>query len=299
MEELISKLPSNMQLTYVPLLFFSMFIHYLLEPLRWYFYIGKVYKLNYKRMFSIFSLTALVSYLLPMKMGLPIRIFLLRTKAGMSFIQSSSILIVDGLINYSCWGIATTISLVLLIKHDLFKINFVFIVVVLIAVLTIYFIWKKSRAVIPINVNINTEKIGNKKNSIRHLISNLNLSTILKSMLVMPIDIGSHVVHHWAIFSMLGINLEWSAVFTITTVSIFTGLISMMPMGLGGYDAMLILLLTQYSIAPEHAISIAIINRLTSFCISIFTGIYGGVKLELNPFKTQWRKLIPINYKKA
>jgi len=89
--------------------------------------------------------------------------------------------------------------------------------------------------------------------------------------------------------------LEWGAVFVITTVSIFTGMISMMPMGLGGYDAMLVLLLMQYSIEPEYAVSIAIINRLTILFISIVSGIYGGTQLELNPFKTQWRKLLSSN----
>ncbi len=297
MDELISSLPNNIELAYIPLILFAMFIHFLLEPLRWYLYTTKLFSIDYNRMFSIFSLTALVSYLLPMKMGLPTRMFLLRKKAGIGILQCSTLLMLDGLINYACWGITAVTSFYLLVKQDVFEDSFVTIIVTsILTLLLLYFIWKKRRTIIPKSMNAGIEKmISNDNSGIKQLSSEIDRQIIFKSLLVMPIDIGSHVVHHWAIFSMLGINLEWGAVFVITTVSIFTGMISMMPMGLGGYDAMLVLLLMQYSIEPEYAVSIAIINRLTILFISIVSGIYGGTQLELNPFKTQWRKLLSSN----
>ena len=66
----------------------------------------------------------------------------------------------------------------------------------------------------------------------------------------------------------------------------------MMPMGLGGYDAMLVLLLMQFSVDAELAISVAIINRLASIVIGILTGTIGGMRLGLNPFnKKLWRRI--------
>jgi uncharacterized protein (TIRG00374 family) len=290
MIELISSLPSKIDFLYLPVALIAMFVHFFLEPLRWHIYVSKLFKLDYKRIFSIFSLTALVSYLLPMKMGIPTRIFLLRIKAKINIVQSTSLLMLDGIINYTCWGIAAAVSLCLIIKQDLFKNSLAsFVALSIIVLLFLYFIWKKRQLIFPAELR---KVINDNNGGVKQLISSIDHPLIFKALLIMPIDIGSHIVHHWAIFSMLGINLEWSAIFVITTVCVFTGLISMMPMGLGGYDAMLILLLTQYSIEPEYAISIAVINRLSSLAISFATGIYGGFQLEMNPFKTKWRKLL-------
>ena len=294
MDGLFFKLPNNMELIYLPLILCAMFVHFLSEPLRWFFYIGKLFNLGYNRIFSIFSLTALVNYLLPMKMGVPTRIFLLRNKAGVGIMQCSALLILDGIINYACWGLTAATSMYLLVNRESINADFTIIAVAsVLIILLLAGVWNKRRLVMPNRTcDENDETRINNKGSVKYLISSMEHRILLKSFLVMPVDIGSHIVHHWAIFSMLGINLEWSAVFVITTVSVFTGLISMMPMGLGGYDAMLVLLLTHFSVAPEFAISVAIINRLTSLFISIITGIYGGTQLELNPFKLKWREQI-------
>jgi len=227
-------------------------------------------------------------------MGLPTRIFLLHSKAGIGIVQSSALLMLDGIINYASWGLTAAASMYLLLNQHTIRTEFVVIAITCVLLILIFLaLWKKRRLVIAGGTDKGNADSGVKNEAgLRHLLAGMDYRIILKSFFVMPMDIGSHVVHHWAIFAMLDVNLEWSAVFVITTISVFTGLISMMPMGLGGYDAMLVLLLTQFSVAPEIAISVAIINRLTSLFISIISGVYGGTQLQLNPFKLKWREQI-------
>jgi uncharacterized membrane protein YbhN (UPF0104 family) len=86
---------------------------------------------------------------------------------------------------------------------------------------------------------------------------------------------------------MVGYMLPIEKIFVITSISIFTGLISMMPMGLGGYDITIVLLLTQASVPLEVAIIIPIFNRIGTIFISILFGLRAAYYLSINPFKLE------------
>jgi uncharacterized protein (TIRG00374 family) len=294
MEKLLENLPETIHFAYIPVLLLIVLFHFLAEPLRWYFYTNKSFNTNYKQLFSIFSLTALISYILPMKMGIPTRMLLIRIKTGIKILQCSALLMLDGIINYACWGVTSVIGIGLLTNSKMLEINVTTISIVLVfVVLLLFFLWNKRRFIIPSRSNDKLKQgTTADKQGIKYLVSNIRAQGLFFATFVMLLDISSHVMRHWIMFSMLDINLSLSVVFIITTVSVFAGIISMMPLGLGGYDAMLIFLLSQFSIAPEYAISIAILNRFSSLMISFLIGLYGGAQLNLNPFKTNWRKMI-------
>jgi uncharacterized protein (TIRG00374 family) len=106
---------------------------------------------------------------------------------------------------------------------------------------------------------------------------------------IIAIDICSHILRHWALLSMVDVELSLAAIAALTCISIFVGLASMMPMGLGGYDLSLALLLAQFGVPWETSLLIPIINRAGSIAFSVLAGAWSARGLDINPFDKQWR----------
>lgn len=240
-------------------------------------------------MFNIFSLTSMISYTLPLKMGLPARIYLLNKKADLKLLHISTLLVVDGLINYLCWGVVSVGSLFLISRMDLVDKNILlFFILSILFLFLCLMLWKRKDKLTARFTN--SGKSEDPSGSLKDFIATLGPGILAAAVVVMLLDICSHAFRHWAIFSMLDISLELQVIFVITTVSLFTGILSMMPMGLGGYDGMLIFLLIQFSVPAEYAVGIALINRITSLTISIVLGLYSGHQLSMNPFGAALRR---------
>ncbi len=294
MSEFSFTLPESIQLVYILPLLLATVAHFLAEPMRWFIYLRNSLHTDYRVLFDIFSLTALISFSLPLKMGLPARMYLLKSKAGLRIVHCSTLLMLDGLINYTCWGFMSIAGVYLIAKENILQTNLITVYIVSLFVLAfLIFLWKQRFRLFP-----NAREGGVSRTIVKpyrgltQALSTITYHSVALASCIMLLDIGSHIVRHWAIFELLGIDLDWEAIFIIATVSLFTGILSMMPMGLGGYDAMLVLLLMQFSVDAELAISVAIINRLASIVIGILTGTIGGMRLGLNPFnKKLWRRI--------
>lgn len=294
MSEFLPSLPDSIHLMYIVPLLLATVAHFLAEPLRWFIYLRSSLHTAYRILFYIFSLTALISFSLPLKMGLPARIYLLKRRAGLGIMHCSTLLMLDGLINYTCWGFTSIAGVYLMARENILQTNLIMIYIVSLFLLALtVFIWKQRSKLFP---SAGESGIGHtvakSARGLTRALTTITYHSVALASCIMLLDIASHVVRHWAIFSLLGIDLDWGVIFMITTVSLFAGILSMMPMGLGGYDAMLVLLLMQFSVNPELAISVAIINRLASIVLSIVTGTISGMRLEINPFrKKSWRNI--------
>ena len=70
-------------------------------------------------------------------------------------------------------------------------------------------------------------------------------------------------------------------------------MISMMPLGIGGYDLALIFFLSQYGVPPEMALVASVSNHLVNIFWSLVLGVWSGLSLGVNPFSLKvWKKLI-------
>lgn len=297
MSEFTSTLPGSIQLVYLVPLFLATFAHFLAEPMRWFIYLRNSLQTAYRVLFDVFCLTALISFALPLKMGLPARMYLLKSQAGLRIVHCSTLLMLDGLINYACWGFMSIAGVYLIARENILQTNLITVYIVSLFVLAlVVFFWKQRPKLFPNAWEGGVSRtIAKPYRGLTQALSTITYHSVVLASCVMLLDIGSHIVRHWAIFELLGIDLDWGAIFIIATVSLFTGILSMMPMGLGGYDAMLVLLLMQFSVDAEVAISVAIINRLASIVIGVLTGTISGMRLGLNPFKKKWWQHITAN----
>ncbi len=256
--------------------------HFLTEPYRWFIYTRNISNITFKNFFSIFSFTAFASYMLPFKLGLPFRIYLLQKVKSLNAGIVMSLLVLDGLIYYGVWGIAASAGIIYGATTYLnIKQLSVFILLGVIGIALLWIILRKYSGFLPSKLLVKIEKIKQSLSVIREL----KKSQYIASFMVVVTDISSQVFRHYAIFMMLGVSISLTQVAVIASISIFTGIISMMPMGLVGYDATFVLLAQQAGVPIEQALLIPLINRFISLSLSGLLGIWGGVKLGLNPFK--------------
>ena len=87
------------------LLFVLYSLHFLAEPLRWTVYSGAARRApDFIRIFACFNTTALLSYSLPFKLGLPLRLFVLSHYLAFENLKVVKLMAVDGLFNMLCWA---------------------------------------------------------------------------------------------------------------------------------------------------------------------------------------------------
>lgn len=268
-------------------------LHFLAEPLRWHIYVrDEVSPARYARVLQIFSLTAFITYLMPVKMGLPVRVLLLRTKLGLGLGRISSLLVLDGLMYYGAWGGAALASLLAAAGRYGVPARTSELIAAAVAVLAVSLLaWLARGRLLPGPLLARLRaRTGERFRALREFGRGTRPGLAGLSAAVIVADVTSQVLRHWAMLAMLGVSLSWLQLCLITTVSMFTGFISLMPMGLGGYDAMLILLLAQASVPAEVGISTALANRLGSVAVSAVLGMWGGYRLGLSPFRRQWMR---------
>ncbi|KRB39514.1 hypothetical protein ASD82_10915 [Rhodanobacter sp. Root179] len=68
---------------------------------------------------------------------------------------------------------------------------------------------------------------------------------------------------------------------SIGIIATFAGIVSGLPMGLVGYDATLVALLTLVGVPPEQALLIALINRALNLASAAMLGIPAAMRLGL------------------
>jgi len=241
--------------------------HFISEPFRWTLYSSlSKGKTDFFTIFACFNITALLSYSLPLKLGLPIRLALLSRYLKLKSSAIIKMMGIESTLFIIFWGIYA-LSLIVSspeISHLLDKKiqHQFFIGVTLIIIFSILL-----------------ASIIKKRDTLQRILTEiplLFLTTIIMSLLV---DISLYGVRHIIISNALGIEIEPTIMFSIGIISIFAGIISALPMGLGAYDACLILLLKLYGIEIEIALIVALSNRLGTILASFVLGVPSAIFL--------------------
>lgn len=264
--------------------------HFLAEPARWRLYLCESAAAGFLRLVHIFSLTAFIGYTMPLKMGLPVRIWLLRTRAGMPLTQVTSVLLLDGLLFYAAWGVSAGATLLLFASHLQLGAGMLRAVVGaaagLLAGVALWLAWSRRARSAP-----RDGRIGRwiaRLDFFHQAARETPPAALLAAVVMVGLDIASHVLRHWLLLAMCAVSLEPGAVALVACVSIFVGLVSLMPMGLGGYDVTLVLLLSQLGVPAEVGVMVALLNRLATIAVGSALGIWGGLALGLNPLRREW-----------
>jgi len=277
---------------YLPLFLVCVFLHFLAEPMRWACYSGGSLRTAFRLYFQIFSICAFLSLTLPMKLGVPARVALLRLKAGLDFSNIFTLLTVDTLVYYGGWALSATVAIAAFSYQGRWE-WMGLPLVVLLCLAMVATIWKrrakggrlKNKGVSNITP---TSKWAQCWTILREIGARLTGRTLLAVLIIVIIDVATQVARHGALLAMFNSSLSWPQLCGIVAISIFAGLASLMPLGLGGYDITLVYLLTQAGVPAEMGTSIVIINRLGSFAMSAVLGGWAGWRLGISPLRAEW-----------
>lgn len=251
----------DLDLGWLLLALIATLLHYFSEMGRWWFYLRDSTVVGaqlLRRLFAIFSLTAFVTYLLPVKLGVPLRLYLLSSQLRLSFKTASALLLVDGILSYGMWVMATLALYFVLPDVRMFGEFYLYIAAAL-ALLTLAFLIGRSRIGVLLRWQVH--------------FATLKPSVLAASLAVLAVDIAGYILRHGAILWALGVNLAPTQIAFATVVSVTAGFLSMLPMGIGAYDVTLMFLLSIFSVPAEIAVMVPLINRAGNILISVLLGI--------------------------
>ena len=95
-------------------------------------------------------------------------------------------------------------------------------------------------------------------------------------------DILFYGIRHSLILIGLGVQCSLVSVTLIVAISIFAGFVSLMPLGLGGYDLSLVFLLTLIGVPKELAMVVPLINRMVMIGVGLILGTISMSRISLS-----------------
>jgi uncharacterized membrane protein YbhN (UPF0104 family) len=254
----------------------TVLFHFAMEPLRWVVYLGRDPHATFCPLVYIFSSTAFFSYVLPAKLGIPLRFWLITKSLRLGASAVGCLMAADSALAMAAWAFASIVmggEFAFRVGSDhirsLWQGAFpwwVFSAMLMGLIAMIAWRQKASRIVTGLRASLNS----------------LGMGRVVCVAGLFALDIAGYVMRHAIILNMLSApDLEWSTIGAVTVVSIFMGFVSMMPMGLVGYDATIILLLTQSGLDVGTAAMVPVINRAANLLVSGIAGIPSAFKLKL------------------
>lgn len=235
--------------------------HFMLEPLRWRIYLHRNYHagaVQYRKLLYLFSVTALVTYVFPAKLGLPVRMYLLKTRMNLGLAWVATLMTVDGLLSYVIWGIPAVIYFLSDARPVFHKGMAVYLVAAAVLGILVY-IWRR--------------KAGKVINLLVKSVEPIGKTSLVFCAVIFVVDIVGYVFRHALILHAAEAEIDLIRLGFITTLSIFAGFLSMIPMGMGAYDASLIFLLSQSGVPHEVSLMVPVINRTGNILASLVLGI--------------------------
>lgn len=288
-ESLAGRLESFFLLPY----FVFAFAHLFAEPARWHAYTRRQHRIPFWDLFTLFSFVAFVGYMLPFKMGLPMRVLLLRLKTSMTLTDIVALMVFDAFVYYAPWCALAVAFSYILTQHPGF--SSLTPVIALAAVVFVAIVAYKLLSGIPRKNAINSthERIRALLKKISDVYRGIGPGVVAFVVGVVLVNILIVALIHWALIRAVGYSLDLQTILIITVISVFAGMATFTPMGLGSYDAALVYLLTQFSIPMDAALAVAIMHRLGMLLVTLPVGILSATRLGLDPFRRTWLKKLP------
>jgi uncharacterized membrane protein YbhN (UPF0104 family) len=263
----------NLLWLFAGLLFIGM--HFAAEPLRWRLLFPGATTTHV--WLSLFNFTAFVSYALPFKLGIPFRLLLLNRYASLTPSQIAIGMISDSLCYYSLWALCGSLGFIVtaqqLPRTEMSSLFWLALVVLGCVGLTL--LAQKVTARLPVSAwrKYAVAAFG--------IIRWSKLPTLMSIVLL---DILSHILRHIALVKLFNLDIGYFDIAALAVAAILAGLLSFTPMGLGGYDAVLVAGLIQYGAPVQTAVWLTLSNRVLTLLVAVVLGIRGAFVLRINPF---------------
>ena len=264
---------------YQSLLLTAVLLHFFSEPMRWRIYTRGPEHPPFNRLFHLFNVAALLSFLLPFRLGAPSRLWLIYRLLHLSPGQVSAWMLMDGLIYYAVWGMLALLMATRLAAQETLPpvLRWALLLLLTAGILLLLFLrHRRSNGDGPVSRLLEQARLA---------LLQIQPATLLLALLVILFDLLSHIIRHQAIFLLLQIDLTPAEVSATVIISITTGLLSPLPMGLVGYDAAIVLILGLHGVPVEKALWVPLINRTANLLVALTLGAIGGLQLGVNPFR--------------
>ena len=246
------------------LVFAAVAMHFLAEPMRWSVYSKKGPK-GFFAAYPLLTASALLSYLFPAKLGLPTRFLMMTRFFETDKAKVAAYMATDSALSLLVWMVMALVlsSITSSRGWTSLHIEWNFVpgllgAAVLALLIGGFFRLRSARGF---------------WGRCREQMSNLSVAQIGMIISILILDIASYVWRHWVIFNAFSIDLSPLLVAAIAVVSITAGFLSLLPMGLVGYDLTLIFLLTHNHVGADLAMQVALVNRLAALFVCAALGI--------------------------
>ncbi|HEX3020183.1 MAG TPA: lysylphosphatidylglycerol synthase transmembrane domain-containing protein [Chitinispirillaceae bacterium] len=254
----------------IPILFLS-FTNLITEPSRWYLLFSVTGNhQSIKKLYHIFMVIALGSCTLPFRMGLPLRLFLIHSKLGVSFATTTSFLLIDTILSYGMWLFFALIGILFLFWGFGPASAIPIVSIAFLTVAGIIFILQKQ--------HVMPEFMAKRFGELQTQLAIIKfIPWISRTSMIMIFDIFVYSFRHFLILTALDIHLSFFSVIMMVAIGFCGGLLSMMPMGLGGYDLSTVFMLMHLGVPRECAILVPVIERFVMLSSSV---IFGSISLH-------------------
>jgi len=244
--------------------------HFLFEPSRWWIVFRGRNPATLRGYVATFGMTALLSYTMPLKMGLPTRMLLLKRLMREKAVVVGAVLAFDSFVYYVAWGLAAVIAGVLYVGLNPIGVRpspltVVGAAIAIGSVLVLGVAWLRRSGA--------RHRLRSMWLQIKELLTPGTVSWIAGLVVV---DVVTQCVRHWAIATLLGISISPWRLAAITVASLFSGMASFLPLGLGAYDGVMVALLVGESIPLALAALVPIVNRGVSLVVAGILGVWGA-----------------------
>jgi len=245
--------------------------HFLMEPWRWLAcYLPALKETAARgRLRDTFFATALASYLLPFKLGIPLRLGLLHRQSGLAIRFLGVIIAIDGAVSALVWAVITATAAWVLAVHWSPP---------------WYLLVAGSAIVVLGAILLRAQKGGRAIVHIKEALLQLDrpLIRLLKATSILSMDVLSYGVRHAALLVLITGEPSRALLGALAgIVATFTGIISGLPLGLVGYDATLIALLSLSGISTSQAVAVVLFNRLLNLGCAALLGLPAAIRLGL------------------
>lgn len=247
-------------------------VHFAAEPLRWktcYLPRGMGLGVAYRVRDAIYC-TALASYLLPFKMGIPLRLVILRRESGMEMRPLGATIALDAGLSMVAWaGWVAVCMWAAALKWRPPAATWWLVIAGLTGALVLLFCTGRS---IPSLGNIREAFAAMRDSSRRAVLS----------LAVLAGDVFSYGLRHACLIWLVGGDPALLAIGgAIGIVATFAGIVSGLPLGLLGYDASLVGLMVGAGFGAKEAISVALLNRGMNLLCAALLGLPAAMRLGL------------------
>jgi uncharacterized membrane protein YbhN (UPF0104 family) len=247
--------------------------HFIMEPFRWNrFYQPADSNLRSRKgtRDALFC-TALATYVLPFKLGVPLRILLLQRNGELTLHFVGVVIALDGLISLGVWSFVVVVCAWTSALH--WSPPWYFWIMLLVGTIVCITALALHRA------------MGLRMlQRLREALSLLDQPwrRICRSATILMADVFSYGLRHALLcLLIMGDAKDMIVSAAIGIMATFAGIISGLPMGLVGYDATLVALFAVIGIHPEQALLIAVTNRALSLVSAALLGIPAAMRLGL------------------